>query len=347
MNVAQKTAGPAPARTLASVGSLSSRGWEKLGDAWITGVLVVLLVAFSIASPDFLTKAAWVATALAATEVILVGVGMAYVLIARGIDLSIGANLGLSAMLSALVMSKLIGTDGTGSTGVILIGLAISLVAGTLVGVLNGLVITRMRINPLIATLGTSGAATGITQLLNGGQQISQIPSGMIDLGTSTWFGGWLPVPALIAIVVVVVLGFILRSTRFGQRTYAIGSNPEAALRTGISVNRHTVGIYALAGGCAGLAGFLVMAQLGAASVTAGQSDTLPAIAAAVIGGVSLFGGRGSVFGAVVGALIITILQTGLVIAKVEASWQVIAVGVVLVLAVFVDQQRIRLATRR
>jgi ribose transport system permease protein len=191
------------------------------------------------------------------------------------------------------------------------------------------------------------GAATGATQLINNGQELSSLPPDIFQIGNNAVAGGWIPIPVLVVAVVVVAAGYLLHQTRFGQHCFGIGSNPEAAERTGVDVARHTTLVYALAGACAGLAGYLVMAQLAAASVTAGQTDELSAIAAVVIGGVSLFGGRGTIAAAVIGTLIITVLQTGLVVAQVSSSWQVIAIGVVLVIAVFADQQRLRLARRR
>jgi ribose transport system permease protein len=317
---------------------------ERAGSAWTLGVLLLLIAAFCLAAPNFHTKAAWVATGLAATEVMLLAVGEAFVIINRGIDLSVGANLGLSGMVSGYVMSTMLSLP---QPLVLTVGLVVALAVGTAAGLVNGLVVTRLNITPFVATLGMMGAATGATQLINNGQELSSLPPDIFQIGNHAVLGGWIPIPVLIAAVVAAGAGYLLHQTRFGQHCLGIGSNPEAAERTGIDVARHTTAVYALAGACAGLAGYLVMAQLAAASVTAGQTDELSAIAAVVIGGVSLFGGRGTIAAAVIGTLIITVLQTGLVVAQVSSSWQVIAVGVVLVIAVFADQQRLRLARRR
>jgi ribose transport system permease protein len=317
---------------------------ERAGSAWTLAVLLLLVAAFCVAAPNFHTKAAWVATGLAATEVMLLAVGETFVIVNRGIDLSVGANLGLSGMVSGYVMSRMLSLP---QPLVLVIGLAVAIAAGTAVGLVNGLVISRLHITPFVATLGMMGAATGATQLINNGQELSSLPPDIFRVGNDAVLGGWVPFPVLVVAVVVVAAGYLLHQTRFGQHCFGIGSNLEAAERTGIDVARHTVLVYSLAGACAGLAGYLVMAQLAAASVTAGQNDELSAIAAVVIGGVSLFGGRGTIAAAVIGTLIITVLQTGLVVAQLTSSWQVIAVGVVLVVAVLADQQRLRLARRR
>ena len=335
---ARPAAGPSsPARRTAALG-------ERIGSVWTLGVLLLLVAAFCVAAPNFHTKAAWVATGLAATEVMLLAVGEAFVIINRGIDLSVGANLGLSGMVSGYVMSKILSQPGP---FILAVGLVVAVAVGTAVGVVNGTVITRLNITPFVATLGMLGAATGATQLINGGQELSSLPPDILQVGNETVAGGWIPIPVLVVAVVAAAAGYLLHQTRFGQHSFGIGSNPQAAERTGINVARHATLVYALAGACAGLAGYLVMAQLGAASVTAGQNDELSAIAAVVIGGVSLFGGRGTMAAAVIGTLIITVLQTGLVVAQVSSSWQVIAVGVVLVVAVLADQQRLRLSRLR
>jgi ribose transport system permease protein len=328
---------PSPARRTAALG-------ERIGSVWTLGVLLLLVAAFCVAAPNFHTKAAWVATGLAATEVMLLAVGEAFVIINRGIDLSVGANLGLSGMVSGYVMSKFLSQPGP---FILAVGLVVAVAVGTAVGLVNGTVITRLHVTPFVATLGMMGAATGATQLINGGQELSSLPPGILQIGNETVAGGWIPIPVLVVAVVAAAAGYLLHQTRFGQHSFGIGSNPQAAERTGIDVARHATLVYALAGACAGLAGYLVMAQLGAASVTAGQNDELSAIAAVVIGGVSLFGGRGTMAAAVIGTLIITVLQTGLVVAQVSSSWQVIAVGVVLVVAVLADQQRLRLSRLR
>jgi ribose transport system permease protein len=312
---------------------------------WILAVLLVLIVGFSFATPYFVTQGSWVAISVEATEVLLLAVGETFVIVARGIDLSVGANLGFSAFVGAWVMSKMM-TSGLGTDGILAIGAAATLGTGMLVGFINGFVITVMNVTPFIATLGTLGAATGGMYVLNGGQEISSIPGSISAIGNTNIAGGWLPVPVLVTAVVVVIAMFILRRTQFGRHTYAVGSNTNAALRAGINIRRHLTYVYVLSGGLAGLSGFLLLARLSVASVNAGQNDELNAIAAVVIGGASLFGGKGKISGAVIGTAIIAVINTGLIIANIDPSWQVIAVGIILVVAVWTDQQRAALAKR-
>ncbi len=319
---------------------------ERAGSFWTFGILFIIVAVFFVVAPNFHSKAAWVATALAGTEILLLSIGEGFVMINGGIDLSVGANLGLSGMVSGWVMSKFMVVHSLREFEVVILGLLFAIAVGLSIGLINGLVVTRLKITPLIATLGMLGAATGVSQLINRGQEISQLPHEVFQIGISSVLFGWLPVPSLVGLILVGICGLLLHKTRFGQHCFAIGSSYEASERSGIKVERHTTKVYGLAGALAGVAGFLVMAQLGAASITSGQNDELAAITAVVIGGVSIFGGRGNIAAAVVGTLIITVLQSGLVIAGVNSSWQVITIGVVLVAAVFLDQQRIRLSRR-
>jgi ribose transport system permease protein len=218
------------------------------------------------------------------------------------------------------------------------------LVVGACFGLVNGWLITRFSVTPFIVTLGMLGVCQGGTQLANGGQEISNIPIDLLLWGNKVVLGGWLAIPVAITAAVAAIAWVYLAKTRFGRRTYAIGSSSQAAQRTGINVRRHLIKVYVLSGLIAGLAGFIAMAQLGVATVTAGQSSELSAIAAVVIGGASLVGGRGSVIGTVLGALIVGVLETGLVIARVNSAWQLIAVGVILIGALLADQQRVRAA---
>lgn len=336
------TPAAAPAPTQPSLARLS----ERAGSLWTLGVLVLIVVVFCITTPNFLSKATWLATSVAAVEILLLALGQTFVIISRGIDLSVGSVLGVSGMVSAYLMQDLL-ASGTGDTAVIVIGLLVCLGVGGGLGMVNGLVITRLGISPFVATLGMLGIAAGGAQLVNDGQEVSGLPVALSsDIGNKVLFDNWVPVPVLVAAVLAVLAALVLHRTRFGRRTFAIGSNEEAALRTGINVKRHLLLIYIISGLFAGMAGFLVTAQLSVASVNAGQNDELASIAAVVIGGASLFGGRGAIAGAVVGTMIVVVLETGLVVAKVEPAWQVIAIGVILIAAVWADQGRLKLALR-
>ena len=320
------------------------RFMERIGDLWTLGVLILLIVIFGIAAPSLFTKAAWLSTSSYAVEYLILAVGQTFVIITAGIDLSDGAALGFSGMAGALVMEHLINSHASDTLTVIL-GIATMLVAGLLVGLGNGLLITRLKLPPFIVTLGTLTAVTGFTNLLNHGTEITTLPNFITNLGTASILSGWLPIPVLIALAVAVIFGFVLARTRFGLRTYAIGSNEVGARRAGIRVDRHLVMVYAISGLLAGLAGLLVTANFSSATPLAGANDELYAIASVVIGGASIFGGRGTIFGTFIGTAILSVLTTGLVLTNVAPFWQQVAIGFVVIAAVAIDRVRTRAGT--
>jgi ribose transport system permease protein len=315
------------------------RSWQRgrgpVRDLWIGGVLIVIVIGFSIASPYFLTQANWLNTSSTATEVLLLAVGETFVICTGGIDLSVGAVLGFSGMAGAWVMAHWF-TSGPDLLSVA-VGFLVAVVAGGVFGAVNGVLVARTPIPPLVVTLGTLGIATGLGNLLNNGQEISTIPGSVASFG-NTNLGGWVPVPVLIAAVITAWCGIVLAKTRFGAYTLSIGDSRESVIRAGINDRRHLFKVYLICGLLAGVAGVLVMARLGAGNPASGSSDNLNAIAAVVIGGTSLFGGRGTVVGSVIGTFIIAVLVTGLVITNVPPFWQEVAVGVILILAVWTDQ---------
>ncbi|MGK9147133.1 ABC transporter permease [Plantibacter flavus] len=331
-----------PTTPLGRFGQLLGRGD---GDVARVLILAAMVVVLGIIAPSFLTQASWIATSQSATVIVLLAIGQTFVIITGGIDLSVGAVLGCSAMISAVAMRAMI--DG-GSSGVpvILTGLVVALGSGGVMGLVNGLVITKLKITPFIATLGMLGVASGTTNVLSGGTEIVTLPPELTIIGNTTLFGGWLTVPVAVTIVIAVIAGLFLARTRFGMRTYAIGSNPAAARRAGIAVDAQLVRVYVLAGVLASVAGFLLMSRFVGASPLAGVNTELAAIAAAVIGGASLVGGRGSIIGTVVGAAITATLQIGLILAGVASFWQTIAIGVIIVLAVYGDQLRVKASNR-
>ncbi len=337
MHEVKPVPGPVTAPPLAAGGSTAAdrRAW-LLREGWTGLVLVALIIGFAIWSPDFFGKLNWLNTSSTATEVLLLALGETFVIIAGGIDLSVGAVLGLSGMAGAWVMTDLMG-GGTGTALTVAAGFAAALGIGLASGLLNGWLIARCHIPAFVVTLGTLGIATGLGDLIYNGQEISAIPAWVGTFGNTNLLG-WIPVPVLIAAVLCVVTGLALAKTRYGAYTYAIGDSREAAIRAGLPWQRHLVKIYAMSGLLAGIDGVLVMSRLGAASPTSGVTDNLNAIAAVVIGGASLFGGRGKMIGSIIGTLIISVLLTGLIIVNVPPYWQEVAVGVVLITAVYVDQ---------
>src|ERR1700733_1906649 len=312
---------------------------ERIGAFWTLGVLILLIIIFGIFAPSLYTKAAWLSTSSYAVEYLILAVGQTFVIVTAGIDLSDGAILGFSGMAGALLMEHLLNSH-TSSAITSILG-----IAAMLIGVGNGLLITRVKLPPFIVTLGTLTAVGGLTNLLNHGTEITTLPTFVSNLGTASVLSGWLPIPVLIALAVAVVFGLILARTRFGLRTYAIGSNELGARRAGVRVDRHLVMVYGISGLLAGLAGLLVTANFSSATPIAGTNDELYAIASVVIGGASIFGGRGTIFGTVIGTAILSVLTTGLVLTNVAPFWQQVAIGFVVIAAVAIDRVRTRVGT--
>jgi ribose transport system permease protein len=271
----------------------------------------------------------------------VLGVGMTFVIITSGIDLSIGSVLVFSSVIAAKVMQG----AGGDTWGTAILGILAALGSGIAWGLLNGFLVAKAKIPALIVTLGSLSVALGLAQVLTGGIDIRSVPAALTDFNTYIKIIG-IPALPFVALVVVIIGGIVLHKTRFGRYTYAVGSNELGARRVGINVDRHLILVYGLSGAMAGLGAVLALAQFGTTTI-AGQSLTnLNVIAAVVIGGTSIFGGEGSIFGTVIGLFIPAVLQAGFVIIGVESFWQGVAVGSVLVAAVYVDQSRRAAALR-
>jgi ribose transport system permease protein len=316
--------------------------WQRLATGsttWIILILAGMIVVFSLMEPSsFATVNNARNVGTNAAILLVVAVGMTFVIITAGIDLSVGSVLVFSGVVSAKAMN---GMDGDG-WDVILVGLVVALGCGLGWGILNGLLITKARVPPLIVTLGTLGMALGLALIITDGVDVREVPPKLVtSIGVGRVFDQ-IPWLVVIAAAVAIVFGVVLASTRFGRHTYAIGSNDEAARRAGINVDRHLIAVYAIAGGLAGLAGFMSLARFATTTIGGHATDNLSAIAAVVLGGTSLFGGVGTVLGTVVGVFIPAVLQNGFVIVGVEAFWRDVAVGAVLIAAVYLDQLRRR-----
>lgn len=309
----------------------------------ISLVLAAIVIVFAVIDFEafFNTYNIW-NIFISAALLLVMAVGATYVLITGGVDLSVGSVLVFSGVIAAKVMSA---TGGQG-WGVALLGVVAAVAAGCAWGIVNGLVVTKLQVPPLITTLGSYGAAQGLAQVITGGNDEKNVPTVLVDsVGVGRLAG--VPWLVIIALGVAVVGGLVLAFTGFGRRTYAIGSNAEAARRAGIRVDRHLIKVYALAGGLAGLAGIMSFAQYGSTTLSGHATDNLNVIAAVVIGGTSLFGGIGTMFGTVIGTLIPAVLANGLVISGLNSFWRDTAVGVVLVAAVYLDQWRRRTRSRQ
>lgn len=309
---------------------------------WILGVLIVICVAFSVVAGDrFLSAGNFSLMSQNVAVWAVLGVGMTFVIITSGIDLSVGSVLVFSSVVAAKVMAAM----GGNGPGVAAAGLVAAVLSGTVWGAVNGILVAKARVPALIVTLGTLSVALGLAQVITGGIDIRSVPTELTDFSAYIKVLG-IPGLPFVALIVVILGAILLHKTRFGRYTYAIGSNQEAARRTGIKVTRHLIAVYALAGTLAGFGALLSLAQYGTTTI-AGQSLTnLNVIAAVVIGGTSIFGGEGTVFGTLVGLFIPAVLQSGFVIIGVQPYWQGVAVGSVLIAAVYVDQSRRAAAMR-
>lgn len=295
----------------------------------------VMVAAFSAANPRFFSIRAMANVLQDFSPVVLMAIGQTFVIASRGIDLSVGSVLGLSGVSMALVI-RAANEGGVDPWLAIALGMAVAIGVGAAVGLVNGLLITYCGLVPFVATLATMGAAAGMSLVLTGGTQIAGAPREVILLGNVSYFGA-LTVPVIVVFVIIFVAWAFLSRARFGRWTYAIGSNPFSARGAGIAVDRHLIKIYLISGILAALAGAFVYFRLGSGSPLSGRGGELNAIAATVIGGVSLHGGTGKLTGVVVGALITTAVLSGLILIGVQPNWQQIVVAALIAFAVGVQ----------
>jgi len=334
------TASPGAALPAEPAAPARQKAWRRaLGQSpvWMGGVLLVLVVVFSILEPSAFPTADNFRNILMDAAVLMVmAVGMTFVMVAGGFDLSIGSVLVFSGVIGVKAMEAM-GTDN-GLT--VLVGLLASCVAGLGWGVFNGLCITKLRVPALITTLGSLGAALGIARLITNGNDVRGVPLSLIDVSVGTFLTlSWI---IWVAAVVTLIGGLVLALTRFGRHTYVIGSNAEAARRAGINVDRHLLKLYALSGLLAGLAGMLSLTRFATTTIAGHSTDALQVITGVVLGGTSLFGGIGSIVGTVVGMFIPSVLQNGFIVTNVEPFWQEVAIGFILIAAVYIDQLKRR-----
>jgi ribose transport system permease protein len=316
-----------------------------VSELWTFLILAALVAFFTIAAPGkFFTTYDLTQIAVNAAIYLVLGVGMTYVIITAGIDLSIGSVLVLAAVAAGEYNIHHGGAGAGWST--VGICVVIALAVGAAWGALQGAVVATGKVPPLIVTLGGLGAALGIAELATGGQDPADTAAN--NLQNSLGYGKLLGIPWLVilAAAVTLVFGLVLGTTRFGTHTFAIGSNPAASRRAGVRVGAHLVKVYALMGLLAGLGAVMWLASYGTTSIAGHSTDNLKVITAVVLGGTSLFGGRGSVLGTVIGVFIPAVLSTGLIVIGVQQYWQDVAVGVVLVAAVYIDQMRRRTRER-
>lgn len=310
-------------------------------------VLAALLAVFSSLSPAFLTTANLTILVKHVAINAILAVGMTFVILSGGIDLSVGSVAGLAGIIAGgLIHDGLI----LRSSGIVVyfhtwLIVAIALAAGALVGALNGTLVAKLRVAPFIATLGTLYAARGSALLLSNGATYPNL-AGQPDLGNTDFLtlgSGTLlaiPVPIWLMLAFAAVGVFLAARTPFGRRVYAVGGNERAAELSGVRVVRIKFTVYVLSGLCAAMVGLIIAAQLAAAHPATGETFELNAIAAVVLGGTSLMGGRGGIGGTIIGAFVIGVLADGLILLGVSEFWQIVIKGVVIVFAVILDQSQ-------
>jgi ribose transport system permease protein len=293
--------------------------------------LIVLFLFLSFASPHFLTHTNLSSVVRQTAVINIMALGMTMIIVAGGIDLSVGSVLAFGGLVGAMALEK---------GAPIPLGVLCGVGVGLACGLTNGFLITRLRIEPFIVTLGMMGIVRGVTLIISNGLPVHRIPAGFSFLGE----GNVLGVPFVLWILVgcALLVHFLLEHTRLGRYAYAIGSNKEAALYAGVPVRFHTAAVYAIGGALTGLAGMIEASRLMTGQPTAGQGYELQAIAAVVIGGGSLHGGEGSVVGTLIGAFIMGLLSNGSDLLGVSPYLQQAIIGAVIILAVTVDEFRKR-----
>jgi ribose transport system permease protein len=330
------TAVKAPARERRQTSGLTAAIKSRLQQLLAFGSLIVIYAFFSIASPFFFSYGNFMAILFSTVVIGALAIGTTFVIISAGIDLSIGTGMALCAVMSGVFMVKM---------GLPLaLGVPLAILFGGLMGLVNGINVAVLRIPPFIATLAMMLVAEGLALVLSNSTPIyfNDVP-GYTGISTGNLIPGLnIPNAVLILLAIAIIAGVLLTKSVLGRYTYSIGSNEEATALSGIDVRKWKIAIYAFAGLFTGLAGVLISARLGSAQPATGMGYELQAIAAVVIGGTSLSGGKGSIIGTLIGALIISVLNNGLQIMSIPQEWQKVILGCVILVAVYTDRIRKR-----
>jgi ribose/xylose/arabinose/galactoside ABC-type transport system permease subunit len=332
-----------------------------IGRNWALIFLCVEMIVFSIISIGYFSLENFQNILSASTTVLLLAIGETFVIITGGIDLSVGFVVGFSGVICAKIMVTL-QAQGVSQAVSIPIGIIAALVLGLIPGLVNGVLVAKLRVPPFIATFGMYGIAYGFAEIISGNVPVHNLPPmvGFVGHGYLIYYFpgktsffkmsekltpeeikyvvALVPNVVVLSAIFILIFAFILAKTQFGQHTYAIGGNMEAAKRSGINVSRHLIKIYMISSFFASVAGVVYALKFVTGRADAGSSRMLDAVSAVVIGGASLYGGTGTVIGTVIGAFIIACLETGLVMLVVPTYNLYIAVGCILVFAVLVDQ---------
>ena len=307
-------------------------------------VLIVLLIFFSITANNFLSVNTLLLIGKHVALYGIIAIGMTYVIITGGIDLSVGAVVGLAGMVAGGLLQKGLTLQFAGVTIYFSVPLVviITIIVCALIGVINGIIITKFNVAPFIATLGTMYICRGFANLHSNGATYSDL-KGYEGLGNQGWtfFGSTvfgIPVGLIILAIMAVIFSFILKKTVFGWHVFSIGGNEKAAKLSGVKVDKVKILVYMISGICAAVVGIIACSQLAAAHPATGESWEMNAIAAAVLGGTSMAGGIGTIGGTIVGAFVIGVINDGMVMCGVSEFWQMVIKGLVIIVAVVIDQ---------
>lgn len=329
-----------------SVMPMHLRVLKQLTNAWSWLFLVVIILFFEIWAWNIYGRSFignlnnLRSILLAATQILMMALGLTFVIISAGIDLSIGFIAGLAAVTMAVVIRA---TPELPSFLSFFLGISAGILISLVPGLINGWLIARLNVPSFIGTLGMFGVTRGAAFLVAGGATVAIRNSTAREFGNGRVFDIF-PIPVLVAVIITLIFHYLLSSTKFGLYVYAMGGNMQSAVRAGVNTTRLTFMLYLLSAFTAAMAGIFYTARFSAGAADAGEPILLNAVAAVFIGGASLTGGSGTISGTVIGSLIIAIIQFGLVFINVPPFWQFVAVGLVIIVAVLIDQSRDRLA---
>ncbi len=305
-----------------------AKWWDRVG---ILMVLVALVILMSVIAPNFNRVDNLLNIARSISVNAILAAGLTFVILTGGIDLSVGSIVAVSGVVAVIAAIA-----GWPAPAAILAGMLV----GAACGLINGALTAYLSLAPFIVTLGTMTFLRGLAYTITEGQPIVSSDLNFRDMGNGYLSG--VPIPVLVMLIVYLVAWFILERTRYGRHVYAVGGNPQAARLAGVRVNRVTTSVYVIAGACAGLAGVIFAARVISAQPTAGTGYELDAIAAVVLGGTSLAGGRGRIVGTLIGSVILGVLSTGLILLNVPFFTQLLIKGVVIIVAVAIDSLKQR-----
>lgn len=302
-----------------------SQAWQRYGTL---GILVLLLVILAILRPSFFFKTSTITQILSQSSVnILIALGEFFAILIAGIDLSVGSVVALSGMFMAKLM-----VSGTSPIAAVLLGVLM----GALLGFINGILVNSTGLHPFIITLGTQAIFRGVTLIISDSSAVFGFPASFSRFMAKRVL--YVPVAAIIAIAVALILAFLTKQTKLGRNIYALGGNRESAWYSGINIKLHTLIVFVISGICAGIAGVVLLGRVGSAEPAAATGFETYAIAAAIIGGTSFFGGKGKIFGVVMGGLIIGVINFGMNLLSVSSTLQQVVMGALIIGSVTLDR---------